>query len=357
MTYFQILPAANAFFDEEANQQERSLAEESSPPAFYATSYAERVAQYQHELEPTYGTAVGPKNFPRHMIRLPGDEFTLVYDSTLYKSLLEIYILHGPEGIKQTYLDLQTASEDPITRYAYDWSAAKSFFLFTRNLLFLLIRQALNDIERKAWAVVYDHLSMTKIHIEEEIKKLKISVRKELVPDDSVTIKDAPRYIFKRLYTLGEPKLSNQLYEALTDAVDARYKVLEADARWKRAEKELKQSRLRGPDGQNGARGGPEDRGSTGGSGSGAGGGTGQSTSNVSKVDPTIIREWLLQAEKAAQSKFQKAFDLCPFAPSAVLLLKRGFSKPEMEQIFGEVIMQFLAQIDELGSGLKDSAG
>lgn len=347
MTYFrlEIVPAANRFFDAESNGQPDYASTQQPPPAYVAT-YAERVAQYENERKPPYGTLTRADDYPRHEVHLPGDDLTLVYDSDLYSSLVEIYILHGPEGLDQVSRSLKAAAG--MSRPAYEWSAALPFFLFTHNLLLLVIRDSLNDIEQKAWAVIFSRLSSTKLRVEEEVRRLRFSVRTESVPDDSaVGPRDTPRFKAVKRYSIGDTGLADSLYTALQDAVATRFKVLEAQEQYKRAEEALRLRRVRGPGG--GARGGAEPS-------SASRGGTGGGNEEAA-LDPRIVKAWLSEATAAAEPKYTKAFDLCSFAPSAALLLKAGFSRADMEQTLGATMAQVLNVIDETGAGLKNSSG
>ncbi|MET0165003.1 MAG: hypothetical protein ABW318_08380, partial [Vicinamibacterales bacterium] len=273
MAALEFVARENAFFDDDVRAG-LSGPDVSAVPQAYALTYAQRVAQYERELAPEYGTAL-TQDRPHHSVPLPGDELDLVYDSTLYGSLMEIYILHGTQGLRTVEQALKDAAQDPRTRDKYLWPAAERFYLFTRNLLGLRIRDSLHEIERTALSALFTHLSTTKIKVEEQVHKFKITVSTETIVDsnpfsDRITQRKVDHY------AIGEPKLAELLHGKLLPAVEAHQKILELETRWKRAEERLKASRNQAPKGQSGARGGSGSQGPAGGTGGGGGsGGTG----------------------------------------------------------------------------------
>ncbi|MET0658238.1 MAG: hypothetical protein ABW110_08800, partial [Steroidobacteraceae bacterium] len=269
--------------------------------------------------------------------------------------------LHGPQGLRTVEQALKDAAQDPRTRDKYLWPAAERFYLFTRNLLGLRIRDSLHEIERTALSALFTHLSTTKIKVEEQVHKFKITVSTETIVDsnpfsDRITQRKVDHY------AIGEPKLAELLHGKLLPAVEAHQKILELETRWKRAEERLKASRNQAPKGQSGARGGSGSQGPAGGTGGGGGsGGTGgggeEGGQDAGDFDPSLLQAWLETVQSAAAPKYEEAFRVCPFAPTAGLRLKSGFSQQEMGEALGATIMQFLRLIEQMGAALKDSGG
>lgn len=353
MSDLEIVAGENAFFD---NDSVAGLSAVSAIPQAYALTYAQRVAQYEREIAPEYGTLTS-SNFAHHTAALPGDELDIVYDSTLYGTLMEIYVLHGVEGLRIIERDQRTAATDPRTRDKYLWPAAGRFYLFTRNLLYLRIRDCLHDIERKAFAALFAQLSETKIKVEEQVHKFKITVTTETVIESNpFSDRTSERKVDH--YAIGEASLADSLHEKLIPAVEAHQNIVQLEARWQQAEERFRASRDQAPQTQSGARGGSGTDGSGGGTGGGGGSGGGAGGGQESAdLDPSVLQLWLERVQSAAALKYEVAFALCPFAPTAALRLKPGFSKQDMGEALGATILQFVKLLDELGAGLKDSGG
>lgn len=339
---FEIEPKANSYFDAEA--EIRSELVTSQPPTGYITMYATRVAQYELERQPSAGTKLIKDDYPRHDVFLNGENITLIYGPDLYVTLLEIYVLHGPEGLEHVYSELKNVSD--MQTPSYYWSAAISFFMFSRNLLMLVIRDSLDELEKKAWDLIFPRLSNNKIRVEEEIRRLKITPHKRTVPSDSILFYGTMEI---NNFTIDDPEMSKALYSVINNAVTARYKVLEAQEILKKAETETRARRLAGESGGTHGESGSGNK-SNGGGGGGSGG-------NEDYIDPYIAMTWLTEASKVADTANEKAFILCSFAPTAVLMLKPGFSEAEMAQALGSVMWNILETIENTGARLNTSRG
>ena len=111
---------------------------------------------------------------PEHAVKLPSRIVTVVYDGTLYRQLLEIYIVDGWGGIRAVQGALQDASRSRRAAALHPWGVAKSFFTYTRNLLILSIREALMSIERKAADRLVLELSLSARLVNESWRQLDV---------------------------------------------------------------------------------------------------------------------------------------------------------------------------------------
>src|SRR5437667_6438927 len=141
---FEVDPSPNRFFDRDGDgtipdefftSTGNNLAEQ------LEVAYLERVSRYKQELEKRFGNSLLVDKRPTVKVDLPGGTETVAFDEELDARLMEIYVLHGWDGI----LKLEQALEG-----AHPWSVVLPFYSFTRNRLILLIRQSLIEIEKKA---------------------------------------------------------------------------------------------------------------------------------------------------------------------------------------------------------------
>lgn len=170
---------------------------------------------------------LAPSQFPRVDVIFDGVEEEVVFDFGLYERLLELYVFEGWAGILQVESELDKhlppAEVDPpsggMQGKATLWLQVGDFFHFTRNLLVLLIRETLVQIERKAANVIETNLSLSA----QQIAK----AWNDFVEDDTIYGNSAPRPEgnYKNFYRLKDEhrSLSDALCIALSQAVQQKF--------------------------------------------------------------------------------------------------------------------------------------
>lgn len=129
------------------------------------SAYHQRFAIYEKQLADTlrpnaHFSELELSDYPGFSVDVDGEEEDIAFDFSLYETLLEIYVFEGWGAVRQVEQKLDTlvptaAQLDapsggvPKNPGTY-WVPAKAFFSFTRNLVAVLIRETLVEIERKA---------------------------------------------------------------------------------------------------------------------------------------------------------------------------------------------------------------
>lgn len=171
--HIQIIPDRPGLFEE-------SSVSVSTPESELAQSlqsaYQERFLFYERQLAEAMNLLgllspmLPPSHYPKISVLIDGEEEEIVFDFGLYETLLEIYIFEGWEGIllveealdkRLPLADVDTPSGGTPVNDATIWFPVQAFFRFTRNLLALLIRETLVQIEQKAANAIVTTLSVS----------------------------------------------------------------------------------------------------------------------------------------------------------------------------------------------------
>lgn len=317
-------------------------------------AYMRRVELYDRELASILGVLPPeeggrPSRYPELPITLdpesPETEETLVVDTNLFTNLFDIYLVHGWAGIRHIENQL-TARARPDEGAPYGgtvvsvWRPAWTFFAFTRNLLAVLVRNALIEIERLAATRIVGQISTGAAALARAWQsefKISRNVRYE---ERSVYDKDGievgePHLIEVSTYAFGDQNLSATLYKALTDAITQR---VEYEALLERIE-DLRaeiQHTKRHIEHQRQPRVKQHYR---------------------EKLTSMASNEKQLSDLEAATREFFNAMRVvihmnCPLALLVLDGLKPGFKQSEMEQLIGETLWQLYSRIDTLGLGI-----
>jgi hypothetical protein len=195
------------------------------------SAYRQRFALYARELAQARNLRdalvpnLAPSDFPRVFVVFDGEEEEVVFDFSLYERLLEIYIFEGWFGIVriEEALDKRLSQTDedrpsagtPVNARTL-WLPVKTFFRCTRNLLALLIRETLVQIERKAARAIAATLSVSAKQVAKAWEtdfQIEVSYKDEYVPFSE------GRFHKRKVYRLKDRTPSNTLFAALSEAV------------------------------------------------------------------------------------------------------------------------------------------
>jgi hypothetical protein len=143
-------------------------------------AYIERMQRYVREIDAAYkrlpnGGYRKPGEFPSLDLFLPLGTETIVFDSELDFTLLELYAVHGWSGV----IALETAVNErrsyPPIGVPIPWAEVLAFLRATRHLLTLRIRATLIAIEAIAARSISARLSDSKKILDDTIATLKIT--------------------------------------------------------------------------------------------------------------------------------------------------------------------------------------
>jgi hypothetical protein len=184
-------------------------------------AYAARVERYLKELEEATQRSVryrmdrAQSSFPEARLRLDGEEVTLVVDERLYTSLFDLYVFYGWDGIRAAEDALVAQFRDDLPARAALW-----FFYFTRNLLAILIQNALVTIEARASESLVRRVGdVARMVADGYVGRLKVKrtpERIQRVGNSDVWVK------VPASYRIGNRPLADALYTAMHDAVGKR---------------------------------------------------------------------------------------------------------------------------------------
>jgi hypothetical protein len=299
--------------------------------------YEDRVARYDQELwgMTTEDPATATSRYPELPVTLDAEE-TLVVDGELFEQLFLIYVYHGWAGIRRV--------EDAIARLIPStlaggtslspWGPAWRFFLFTRNLLAMLIREALAELERRAATHLVTHLSEVAWKVNDAVTaKYKITRKETTVSVPDPRAGGAWRYV---TYTFGEQEESKALFAALTQAVEQRVAYEELLQRVARMRDHIKV--LRGYAQRSRERGRP------------------LSSERQLTAELDLKEEEQKQLEERSASLLGAMKALIMYnSPLGLLVLEglpRGFSQPHMENALGALLCELSDHLDRLGKGI-----
>jgi hypothetical protein len=308
-------------------------------------AYVERVQQYKREFElaerENSSQRWGPveSGFPSVELTLDGVKSALPIDETLYASLFELYAFYGWQGVRQA----QNALEDLYWQRKVDAAieVAWKFFAYTRNVLVVLIRETLIELEERAARIVFDKLGQVN-------RKLSAALLNELAFDykPGETIPASPPLEMPQTlpgtYVMKKAGTATALYELLTKAVDRRQHYNELTARQSKLLEQQKEAEAASV--QESA---PGWRSPSSGADSAA--------ERRKRVDAELhriapqIEAALTEVQQAQNAVFAKS----PFALIAVPGLARGFSKETMEDVLGRMLIELARRVDEIASATR----
>jgi hypothetical protein len=333
MYSFEVDPSPNRFFDRDGDGTvpdefftgtSNNLAEQ------LEVAYLERVSRYKQDIKKGYqkirfvNSSLVDKR-PIVKVDLPGGTEAVVFDEELDARLMEIYVLHGWDGILKLEQALEHAQKK-LVRVLEPWLVVLPFYSFTRNRLILLIRQALIEIEKKAAQDIFARLNLTAITVNTAwLVKFVFSSKEEVVDlrKDEI-FRDTPVLATKITYTMGNRQLSDDLFFLLSEAVNARAFVDEQNRKIKRLEQVIEYFKHEG-------------------------------TSPPNNYEPDIkdAQNLIHQKNTVLETLLEQIRKKAPLALLAMPLLKKGFRQPDMENIIGEALSAFYGKIDKLAEAIK----
>jgi hypothetical protein len=294
-------------------------------------AYLERAGRYEQEIRKGFedslrtvsvyrglgrvgfGKDPWAKMYPAVKIVLPGGTETIVFDKELDARLMEIYVLHGWSGIRTLEQGL-TAAQGKEIKSPEQWLVVLNFYLFTRNRLILLIRQALIDIEKKAAQDIITRLSETAYAVSTAWLTRFVFSTKKVRTGGLGWYKSYEPDVFKTVYVMGNRELSGRIFALLSETVNKR---AELDEQIRR--KQFYEGHLARKHGLN---------------------------------SPEImadIEKKITEAKSALSALYARIPQLEPLVLLALPLLKKGFKQPAMENVIGETLWPFYGKLDELG--------
>ncbi|GHO98570.1 hypothetical protein KSF_086180 [Reticulibacter mediterranei] len=331
---FEVVPEPNRFFDKDDDETipaELVTSTGNTLAELLAVAYLERVSQYKRDLEKGYkeirfGYSQWADKRPTFKVDLPGGTETIVFDEELDARLMEIYGLHGWDGILRLEQALEDAEKNPRTRSLEPWWVILPFYLFTRNRLILLIRQALIEIEKKAAQIIVSRLNLTAITVATAWETEFVFSSKEiktgrLIPSASL---DTPLPEKKTVYSMGNRQLSDDLFPLFSEAVNARAYVDEQNRKVARLTSDIEEI------GEE-ATGGPP-------------------YSVV--LDLEDAQKLIQQTNDVLAMLLEQISKKAVLALLALPLLKQGFEQPDMESAIGEALWPFYGKLDQLAKAI-----
>jgi hypothetical protein len=290
--------------------------------------YAARFQRYQRELEQGAAQRWGRvEGLPGHLVELPGRSVRIIYDEQLNRRLLEVYATHGWTGVQRV-----GATLDRVARAEYPWKAVRSFFAYTRNMLAVLIRNALIEIEQMANAAAIAQLNQSTILVNDAWRQLDVRIRYEVVYGETPHIGDKPSTDPQArtypIYLVQNRELSASLYAAITAAVNERESA-EASAHEASREAILEDLDV------------------------------GDDYPGGSTLEEQLAAEdaWLAEHNEKVEQRYASVHALMPLAMLAVPLLHVGFTQDDMDYCLTQSLAQFFGEGERLAEALTRRLG
>jgi hypothetical protein len=314
------------------------------------TAYVRRVAAYHQDLMTAYGSEayeqseVRESSLPR--VALTGDEpEVVVIDSDLFANLFELYICDGWAPIRQLEAELfaragspERSNDESGTR-GQPYLVAYRFFLFCRNMLAVLIREALVELERRAGVRMIAQTSVAAVKVSSALtKEFGVTQTKVVVTPwpTPLPYDGAPDQEYF-IYSIANQPLLTTLAAALEDAVKQRIafeelldRIAQVKDLLRRVDNNLAYVQLRGWDPEQSVL---EER----------------ARLRATEKQQTDLRD----ATSGYYDAMKEVIGInCPLALLVVDGLKPGFEKNHLEQVLGQVIWQLAERFDALGRGI-----
>lgn len=292
-------------------------------------AYLKRVGAYHHDLgEPR------PSAYPR--VQLHGEEpEEVLLDAELYTTLFDLYTVDGWAPIKQlqtTLEQLSKAKSQPDKPAGgtpeLKWYTAYTFFIYCRNMLTLLIRESLIDLERRAAIQIIARLSKTAVAVTSAI------TQEFRITRHTIMVEGVQEVV---LYQIENQALIKTLMVAINDAVKQRVafenlldQIANIKSQLRQVEEVIAYHRFRG-----------------------------WSPKDADVKD----HEWLKATEKhltdlrdASQSYYDAMKNIvainCPFALLVIDGLKPDFLKSDLEDLLATAIWGLYERIEGIGKGI-----
>jgi hypothetical protein len=234
VTAFYQLDAVPSLVDERAPQATLTGPPDDTPTGLYAAlrgAYAARLSRYQIELANALKKAAAetadPQSmqsmFPEVTLELDGQKLAVAVDDDLYTTLFDLYLFYGPAGVAEMAAALQRAAA--TKRPDVTLGPARRFYTFTRNMLSLVIRETLVQIEALAAERLFDKLG-------EASRKISAALLGDLQSDLVKgqwwrTIRPGQVEEAHERYRLRHRKRADLLFSKLGDAIGARDRLTE----------------------------------------------------------------------------------------------------------------------------------
>jgi len=285
-------------------------------------AWIERVNRYRREIKQAYdqvrwGSSSWSEKYPSVTLDLPGGREKVLLNDELDIRLVQLYVLHGWNGILQLEERLKEVQQRTETKSIEPWAVVLPFYLFTRNRLILLIRQALIEIEQKAAQEIVSHLSVTAAAVS---TAWRTQFQFEKSPSGGAEGGPGGESESTPIqYGMGNQKLSEELFLLLSQTVAVRTGIEVKQERQEQIEESMRVSR----ENIGSLVGHPEE-------------------------DLEAIKKSITEDKIALYNFCKKIHAVAPLALLALPLLKQGFQKPYMETVISETLWPFYEKLDEL---------
>jgi len=307
--------------------------------------YVGRVDAYRRELATALnvqaheGAGLPVSAYPSLPVLLDGEE-TLVIDDDLFTSLIDVYVVHGWSGVatigealehKVRSGNAQPAGGTTVTV----WRAAWSFFVYTYNLLALLVRDGLMEIERKAAIRIISRLSICAAALARAWRaELQLVRTMKTVSGGRAGAVQVPTY------TMSNVGLAEALFKALTEAVHQRARFDQLVQEITNVRERIRLTRPKTKPTLNHPR--PRKKYT-------------QQLRRLQATEAQLVS--VREATKGFYASMAAVIHMsCPLALLIIDGLRPGFAKEEMEQLLGEALWTMYSRLDELGAGIDPQA-
>lgn len=308
-------------------------------------AYQARAGHYHGALAAELGRQGDelPMSFVPTVVMADGEQIPI--DADLFQTLLELYLADGWAPLTEIEAGLREAAK-PQGRPdrpsagtpALPWLTAYDFFVFTRNLLALLVRESLARIEQHAATVLQARRAASADQLEQAIRGVFMVTTSQSKPAGYARGPGAPVSVPVTLYHFDNRALMDDLTRSLNDVVKQRA-VLDGIVG------ELTRTRRQRSEAQTATRG------AQGGSG-------GPAASDAAAREQALAmkegeQQTLHDAAKGLLTQLKAVVaQRAPLALLAVDGLRPGFGREELEAKLGRALYSLREQLAELGSGL-----
>lgn len=309
------------------------------------TAYRERAGHYYSALTGELGKQGGHEavSFIPSAVLPDGEE--IMIDHNLFQTLLELYLCDGWGPLDDIEAELRAAArpegrpDAPSAGVpALPWLAAYDFFVFTRNVVALLVRESLTRIEQRAATV----LLARQTHAAEQLKHAIDGVF-QITTSKSQTAgaargPRAPVHIPITLYHFANRPLMDELTRVMNDAAKQRV-ALEQLIRDIAATERQRRDTQTAMYGAQGGSGGP-------------------AASDAAAKDKALAKQaqeqqTLRQAVEGMLAQLKAVIaHRAPLALLVVDAMKPGFGREALEMALGRALFGLRDQLATLGQGI-----
>lgn len=201
------------------------------------------VELFQTEYEPKLSKDRNDEAiYPQFTVVIDEEDNEIIFDSDLFKQLCEIYMLKGWDGItevekkvgkiieeikkadpiKPNWMQNIKWDKDVLPQKVNSWNLVSVFFTFTQKMLALLIRETLANIEKRSAEQIIAKLSIANIEVAKAFRKYQIRGKKEK-QEQRPSFDTPAKEVEITTYSIGEPKLAEELFKLLKNAVNDKY--------------------------------------------------------------------------------------------------------------------------------------